>query len=176
MSSFPQSRRSIACCMLLLLVSQEVILAADKAVQSEPAELQIHDVRLSDKNELKGVVVTSQGKTLQKISVALQADGKTVQKTTTDQDGRFSFTVDKGGSFQIVTSEGIVGCRAWTAKAAPPVAANQILIVHGSVVRGQRPIRELFRSDPIFAAGVLAAAIAIPIAIHESQSDSPSGS
>jgi hypothetical protein len=68
-------------------------------------------------------------------------------------------------------------CRIWTTAAAPPRAAKQLLIVNDHLVqRGQRPIREMFHSDPILMTAIAVAAIAIPIAIHKSRDDSRTGS
>ena len=177
MHSFPIPRRFVAISLLLGLLTQDILLAAGPQEPAvTPPKLEMHDVQLSADGRLTGIVVDVQGQMLKEIEVVLSLGGKEMAKQTTDTEGRFSFPNVKGGSYQLVTSAGVCGCRAWTAEAAPPSAARQIMIVHGTIVRGQKPIREMFRTDPIFAAAILAAAIAIPIAIRESQSDSPTGS
>ena len=135
------------------------------------------DVRLDASGTLHGVVVDAQGHGLPESVVILSrvADGQT-WKVRTNDEGQFVAVVP-GGTFRLQTSEGISACRVWTSESAPPRTADRILVVNDRMVqRGQRPIRELFTSDPIFIATLVAAAIAIPIAVHKSRDDSPSGS
>jgi hypothetical protein len=95
----------------------------------------------------------------------------------TTPDGRFAVGDLQAGTYRLETSEGVCICRLWTSAAAPPAAAPSLLIVNdASVTRGQRPIRDLFHADPVLMATVVAAAIAIPIAVHKSRDDSSEGS
>jgi hypothetical protein len=69
-----------------------------------------------------------------------------------------------------------VTCRAWTHAAAPPAATDQLTVVDGPpLIRGQQPFSAVF-TNPLFIGLVIAAAIAIPIAVHNAQHDHPSGS
>ena len=137
-----------------------------------------YDIRLTPSRQLLGTVVNAQGQPLAEAEVRLTADRNSLQRRLiTDDKGRFAFDEVAAGAYRLTTSEGICHCRVWTDEAAPPLAAAKILIVNDKLVqRGQRPIRELFNSDPIFMAAVVAAAIAIPVAIHQSRDDDPSGS
>jgi hypothetical protein len=104
--------------------------------------------------------------------------GETPKRVTvTDADGRFAVGNLRGGTYCLQVSEGTSVCRVWTSGAAPPSAARRILVVNDRLIqRGQRPIRELFISDPILVATLVTAAIAIPIAVHKSRDDTPPGS
>jgi hypothetical protein len=124
------------------------------------------------------MVVDGQGHGQPATRVALsRADDGPIRVAMTDAEGRFTISVSQGGTYCLQTSEGISVCRIWTKAAAPPGAARSVLVVNDRLVqRGQRPIRELFTSDPIIVGTLVAAAIAIPIAVHKSRDDSPSGS
>ena len=142
------------------------------------ADHRVPDVRLDDAGQLQGMVVDGQGHGLAatRVLVSRVGDGPT-RVTVTDADGRFTVGELKGGTYRLQTSEGTSVCRIWTLDAAPPRAARSVLVVNDRLVqRGQRPIRELFTSDPILVATLVAAAIAIPIAVHKSRDDSPPGS
>lgn len=146
------------------------------AVAKEAPTPKTHDVKLTPAGSLAVVVVNAQGKLQKSTRVELQkSDSTEITVGITDEAGRYQFTNLTGGVYQIRTNQGICGCRLWTNRAAPPAAAESLLIVNDRVVRGQRPIREMFRSDPILMTAIVAAAIAIPIAIHQSR-DNSSGS
>ena len=96
---------------------------------------------------------------------------------TTDQRGGFVFSNLAAGTYRLETKSGVYLCRIWTHAAAPPSAAPSLLVVNDAQIeRGQRPMKEIFRSDPLLMAAIVAAAIAIPIAVHKSQDDSAEGS
>jgi hypothetical protein len=62
-------------------------------------------------------------------------------------------------------------CRCWAAGTAPPAAQGEVLLVPiGLVERGQRPIGEIL-ANPILIGLIIAAAIALPIAVHNSKDD-----
>lgn len=141
-------------------------------------ELPVHDVRMDQQDSLHVVVVNAQGHALPGTEITLTQVGKMEGiRGTTNAEGRCVFRTLVGGSYRLRTSEGVCLCRLWTARAAPPKAADRLLIVNDQFVqRGQRPIREMFYSDPILMTAIAVAAIAIPVAIHKSRDDSPPGS
>lgn len=108
--------------------------------------------------------------------VAIQKQ-KLVARTVTGENGDFRLSGIRGGLCQLVAGDTVQVCRCWPRKAAPPSAQSGVLIASDAVVvRGQRPISDLLLADPIVFGLVVAAAIAIPIAVHNSSSDRPSGS
>lgn len=150
----------------------------DVSANEQAPELTVHDVRMDGQGRLRVVVVNAQGHVLPGTKITLtQAGNEQSIQGTTNAEGRCVFRSLTGGSYHLRTSEGICLCRVWTARAAPPKAADQLLIVNDRFVqRGQRPIREMFRSDPILMTAIAVAAIAIPVAIHKSRDNSRSGS
>lgn len=137
----------------------------------------VHDIQLDDQGDLHVVVVNAEGQSMREHRVQLTGGGTPNPSVgMTDQDGRHTFRGLTGGVYQLQTDQGVCVCRVWTTSAAPPSAAKSLLIVNDvRVTRGQRPIREMFRSDPLLMTAIVAAAIAIPIAIHQSR-DKSSGS
>ena len=164
--------------VLLVMAGLFVPPGFDASANEQGPELKVHDVRLDRQGRLRVVVVDAQGHGLPDAEITLTQTGKEKGiRGRTNAQGRFVFPSLTGGSYSLQTSEGVCLCRIWTAKAAPPKAASQLLIVNDPVVhRGQRPIREMFHSDPILMTAVAVAAIAIPIAIHKSRDNRRSGS
>ena len=65
----------------------------------------------------------------------------------------------------------VLACRCWSPRTAPPAATNELLLITGDPVeRGQRCIGDLF-SGPVLIGLIIAAAVVIPIAVHNSQKD-----
>jgi hypothetical protein len=148
-----------------------------------PARPHVPDVRLDRQGLFHGIVVDGQGQTVPATQVKLERVNQQQEAVTapsiatTDARGGFVFRELSAGTYRLETSSGIFVCRIWTHKAAPPAAASSLLVVNDAQIeRGQRPMQEIFRSDPLLMAAIVAAAIAIPIAVHKSQDDSPEGS
>ena len=137
------------------------------AVRNAPM---IRDVELGPGGRITGQFVDVQGQPQAKQIVVAQRQNSQPQQTHTDQHGRFVIENASGGMYQIATANSIIICRCWAENTAPPGATRDVLIVSGDgIQRGQRPIGELLFSAPVLVALVIAAAIAIPIAIHNSQ-------
>lgn len=154
-------------------------LAVWGAPPTTEAAVRVTDLALDSAGCLNGVVVTGAGHRQAKAPLRLKRIDRraAVMELSTDRDGAFRSAKLSPGIYQIETSEGIVTCRVWSQRAAPPSAAKSLLVVNDAqVVRGQRPVRELFSSDPFLMTGIIAAAIAIPIAVHKSRDDAPAGS
>ena len=135
------------------------------------------DLVMSADGALRGVVVDSNGRGVRGTVVQLLREGEKRGEAITDVNGHFQFTNLSGGVYHILTPSTISLCRIWTNKAAPPSANRELLIATGDLVaRGQRPICDLFFVDPLLVGIIVAAAIAIPIAIHNSDDDAPSAS
>jgi hypothetical protein len=130
------------------------------------------DVALSNSGTLQGAVVNPDGVPQVGLVVSLVRSGKVVASTKSGEHGLFRFEQMKSGLYECHTKSGACLCRIWTRQGAPPVAAPSMLIVDGfTVERGQQPIREMLCSDPILMGTIVAAAVAIPIAVHKSRDD-----
>ena len=165
---------SMACLGWLLPVPRGM--ASNPPVDSSAAKRPVADVRLTADATLGGKLVDASGQPLGRRVVVLRQAGRALARVETDAQGDFVFRSVRGGAYQMTIDDRVVSCRVWASSAAPPAARDRLLIVTGTpVVRGQQPIGAVF-SSPLFVGAVLAAAIAIPVAVHNSQNDEPSGS
>lgn len=131
----------------------------------------VYDVRLDDDGSLNGRLLDPAGAPLAGQTILLQQAGKTLSQSRSGERGEFSFDAVRAGFYQVTIGASAVACRVWTGYAAPPAATGQLAIVtHPDVIRGQQPISSLL-SHPLFVGLIIAAAIAIPVAIHNSQDD-----
>jgi len=164
-----------------LLVPLHLVQAGDSAGPQKPvaataaktvptdSPLVTRDVALGSANALQGQLLDKNGKPLaNRVVVAVHAD-KTSLETFSDANGDFRFSPVKPGTYQIASERSYQLCRCWAANTAPPAASDELLMVEGDrTLRGQRPIGELL-SGPVLIGLIIAAAIIIPIAVHNSQ-------
>lgn len=141
------------------------------------------DVALRPGGVLVGQVVDQQGVPRAGSPVVLLQNEQAVVNTQTDANGVFAAQGLRGGQYQISTPDGQKLYRFWAADTAPPAAADAAVVVTGNeVVRGQwapppGPTSyggrwlDWVRSHPYITAGIVAAAIATPIAIAASDDD-----
>ena len=128
----------------------------------------VTDIVLHQGGALVGHVVNPGNVALENVQVALYAKDKHLATSTTDKNGRFLFAGLNNGVYEVATYNGGGVYRAWNEKIAPPAAKPSALIVNGSdVVRGQGPERGL--GIPLVIAGLVATAIAVPIALHNAK-------
>lgn len=127
------------------------------------------DVALDRNRSLSGEVRNEQGQLQVDTDVVLWRGSEMLQRTRTNESGKFQFTELRGGEYRIATPDATIACRAWVATLAPPNARESLLVVGNMYsVRGQRPINEVFCFNPFLMGTIVAAAIAIPIAVHDS--------
>lgn len=132
----------------------------------------VRDIALGANGSMSGQLVDVQGRGRAHQIVVIQRPGAEPQKTQTDQNGRFHLNGLSGGTYQIATIDSAAVCRCWSEKTAPPAARKELLLVSGEgIERGQYPFSDMLFSAPVLIALVIAAAIAIPIAVHNSQDD-----
>ena len=150
---------------------------APAKTEATPAKTLITDVSLHDGGKLYGMVVDAQGLPMPGADVTISQAGKVVGRAKTDALGQFSSGALRGGVYQVAAGNGVSTLRVWEASAAPP-AARPVALVVGSqtVVRGQRSFGSMVCSDALILAAIIAAAIAIPIAISNSDNAEPSSS
>lgn len=176
---------TLKCCRLVLttLACAGLIvpphLWADTSQQAAPSRTwgpartpSVQDVALDADGTLRGALLTRQGNPLPRHLVILSRDRHELGQTMSDDQGRFRFPGLRGGVYGLSADGPSQVYRVWTANAAPPKAIPEVVLISGDVVqRGQRPFAELFVADPVVLGVILAAAIAIPVAVHNSRSD-----
>ena len=131
------------------------------------------DLALDKEGRLVGQVIDNVGKPVgEQLVVVLNMLGGQRYETQTDAQGQFAIAGLRGGLFQLTSAGTSLVCRCWTHSAAPPAATERVLLVAtDGVERGQKPIGDLFLSHPVLLGLIIAAAIAIPIAVHNSGDD-----
>ena len=132
------------------------------------------DISLSQNGVFSGKVVDAQARPVEKAEILFRQSGKQVAKVSTSRNGDFDVTGLTPGVYQIVVlPDRTLTVRVWNKRSAPPVARPELLIVIGDdTIRGQRRIGELLPlENTVVVGGMVAAAIAIPIAIANSSDD-----
>jgi hypothetical protein len=156
--------------------------------------IRMQDVRLDRHQKLSGQLVDAQNRVVAGADVHLCSKDQVLSRSVTDASGCFEFGDLRAGVYQVL-APGTGGIyRVWQARSAPPSARPRILMVQGPVVRGQGMVCEptngmpgvgaglydgsLMRtlSSPWVFAGLVGAAIAIPIAVANDDDDDREGS
>jgi hypothetical protein len=129
------------------------------------------DIALMEDGVLLGQIVDTQGKPVVGAPVSLRYQDKELVTTKSGKEGVFAIKGVRGGVYQVATTDGQGVFRAWTANTAPPAAQQSALVVSGSnVVRGQNGTPSgprSFLANPVVIAGVVATAVAVPVAVHQ---------
>lgn len=138
---------------------------------TEPPSPPITDIALHDGGALVGQVVDAQNIAKVNVRVSLQdIKGQELASAVTDQQGHFTIPGLKGGVYQVVTSQGRGIYRLWAPGTAPPSAQQGALIVTGGdIIRGFEPgAFGSFITHPLVLGAIVATAIAVPVALHNS--------
>lgn len=158
------------------------------------------DVTLRNGGVLVGRLLLGDGVPRAGRLVSVLSNNKEIAQAITDQRGVFTVRGLRGGVYQIHSGASFQLVRLWAPRTAPPAATDALTlsVVEGQVVRGQcgpgtccppsgappcgsyAPPScggglQAFLCNPWVIAGVVAAAIAIPVALHNN-SDNDSGS
>jgi hypothetical protein len=147
--------------------------ATEPIAEHARSAVSIIDVALSEDGILRGQVLDLQGAPMMQTTVAVVQQGEVMATTQTDAQGRYTFDGLNTGLYQVVTEQGLTVCRVWTAEAAPPSALAETLVVDGlQTVRGGMSGRPWgsFLSNPWVLGGIVAAAIAVPLALDKKSS------
>jgi len=136
------------------------------------------DIALRNGGELVGQIFTSAGIPQAGANISVIQHGKRVALVATNKQGVFAVPNLQGGVYQIATPNHRGVYRLWAPRTAPPAAHEGLMIVSGNqVVRGQgSPFSKVtgwITRHPIMTAGIVAAAIAIPIAVTDNDDDLP---
>ena len=131
------------------------------------------DVALAEGGTLIGQVVNPEGAALPDVPVSLWSKDQKVATAKTDATGGFAVRGLRGGVYQVVAGSGRREFRFWKPGTAPPLARQGVLVVAGGdTVRGNLPGMGALRfwlSDPWIVAGVVATAVAVPVAIYNAK-------
>ena len=131
------------------------------------------DVALRDGGILVGQAVDTTGNPLSEVPVSVWQSDREVAKAATNQAGWFVVKGLQNGTYQIVAGPAGGVYQLWTPNTAPPSARQSALVVAGGPrVRGQQgPLGHWLCCNPWILAGIVAAAVAIPVGIHNARSD-----
>lgn len=144
------------------------------AVQTDQSP-SVTDVALRDGprgSVLIGWVLDQKGAAQPNVLVALHGRGQKLAEARTDGSGRFVFNNARGGVYQLVAGGGVGAYRVWAPQTAPPSAQRGAIIITGkNLIRGQSGLAGMhsFLSHPLVIAGIVATAVAVPVAIHNSR-------
>ncbi len=171
--------RQFFCGMLVASASLGMVLPhsayAASTSAARPAVSAVRDVALQDGGSLTGQVLDAAGTPVVGTAVAVLDQGHAVATTQTGAEGRFAVSGVKAGVYEVATSNGVTVCRLWAPRTAPPAAQADALVVHGdTVVRGGGECAPAgrggvigFLSNPWVLGGIVAAAIAVPLALDD---------
>jgi hypothetical protein len=175
-------------CLGLLIPSPVVAAVAaprETAATTPRPAAKVFDVELQKGGMLLGQVVNAQGAPQVKTPVSLIQGDKTLATTTTNRGGFFAVQRVPAGTYRLAAGKTQGVYRLWATGTSPPTAQPGTLMVVGQgPSRGQNcgpgggggsgggsgPIG-YWLSNPWIIAGLVAAAIAIPVAIHNHQID-----
>ncbi len=148
----------------------QFVLAA--TTQDSPSPT-ITDVRLHEGGTLHGRIVTDENAAVADMEVAIRSGEQVFVVGKTDSNGCFAFAGLCNGVYQLSTAKGQRIYRAWTAQTAPP-AAQPCAILVTDTIRGQLAMTTFrnWMANPWIIAGIIGAAVAIPVAIHNSKKPS----
>jgi len=130
------------------------------------------DVALWADGSLRGQTVDAQGKPVPTARVSLRQDDREVATVLTDRNGQFLVPGLRAGTYRLVAGQASMMCRLWQPRMAPPSATPAALVVvDGRQVLAQHGPLGYWLTNPWVVAGLVAAAVAIPVAIHNHQTD-----
>jgi hypothetical protein len=142
----------------------------------------VRDVELGFGGLLIGRLLDANGRPIADSEVSILTGDKPLAETRTDVEGVFAVSNLRGGVHKITTADSVQLCRLWVPGTAPPQASKSIDIIGNStIIRGQygpppgnRLLKKakVWATNPFIVGGVVAAAVAIPVAL--SDNDGPS--
>jgi hypothetical protein len=171
MKSLLLVRAAFALAAVGLVVPTQMLTAADPvAITSRSQVPKVGDVELGQGGSLHGTIVDEQGRPLSAARLSVWRHGRVQGQVQSDARGAFAFSGLRGGVYQVVSPKGATLVRAWAHDTAPPSASQALVIAPtDEVIRGQQRISDVFRSDAFIVTSIIAAAIAIPVIVHNSR-------
>lgn len=136
------------------------------------------DVQLTPSGHLTGRLVDLKGEPKPDTTVRFSVSPTgPPQEVRTDAEGQFRYGPMTGGLVQVQAGSVRHQARTWAFGTAPPdsVTCYEVVWADPNVIRGQQPFCSIFGNEPLLIGILAAAAIAIPLAVHDSD-DRPPGS
>lgn len=167
------SRQVLVALMITSLLIPGHLIAAEPPVTgpttAAPMTLAMADVTLGPNGRLSGQVVDANGLAKANCELTVEQGGEKIAVVSSDKQGRFAAENVRPGVCHVKVNGLVSTVRCWTNNAAPPAAKPEVLVISDPLLeRGQRPIGEIL-TNPLLITLVIAAAVAIPIAVHNSQ-------
>lgn len=145
------------------------------------AATRVPNIALMTDGMMQGQLVSQAGIPLRDATVLVNNRQRQWQ-TKSDAQGRFQFTGLRGGTYRVETAGQSQLVRVWATGTAPPQASRGLLLTpQADIVRGQRipskNTNQFFRvakqrlANPWVVGGIVATAVTIPVAIHNSDDD-----
>jgi hypothetical protein len=168
-------RRGIALIAAIPLLIPQAIFArdtaaADSVLPLDRMQLRPQDVALNSLGALAGEVFDSQGNPVPEEEVCVRVGQSVVARGMTNQQGKFEIPLQRGGLYLVSTKEDSVLVRAW--KSTPPSHAARLIQLaprnSTNVIRAQSPDGGLSTGWTLLILGGVATAIAVPVALHNS--------
>lgn len=134
----------------------------------------MQDLALQKGGTLEGQLVDTSGTPISGAAVSLLQNNRKLASTVTDKQGEFTFTGLRGGIYQVATADSNRLYRLWAAGTAPKSAGQVAQVIAGQpVLRGQRTMGRMgqWLTSPLGLTAVVATAVAVPVALHNSDRD-----
>jgi hypothetical protein len=136
-----------------------------------PASMVI-DVALGEGGVFRGQVVDQQGAPLAGAPVSLWRQQQQVGASMTDSNGSFEIAGLSGGMYRVEAANSQANYRLWAPRTAPQSAHPSAMVVAGGdTMRGQFGGTGLTWPRALILAGLVGAAIALPIALSGGDND-----
>ena len=140
------------------------------------------DIELGERGALAGLLTSPQGEPAANVPVVLRTIEGIDVPTMTDDEGRFRYEQLVGGMYQLNAENSSLMCRVWAPGTAPPESPPELLLVRSDDIAagqwgppevGNKAVRGFTRAmaNPVVATLVVAAAVGIPVAIHNANND-----
>lgn len=181
-TEFPNMRRQFLSLILAVaLTASPSIAMAEGAAPAGAVTPAAVDIALRPEGLLIGQLVSASGEPLAGKEVKLGLSDGREASAKTNSEGGFAFRGAKG-VMVLASDKSRVVVRGWSPKTAPPSATPALLLVETEgLVRGQHyagtgtqavvdKSKRLF-ANPLFVAGVIGTAVAIPVAIANNDDD-----
>ena len=195
--NYCNARPAAVAILVLTVVFQSSIIWAAPGIPSRKkpvlvaATPSVADIALKSGGVLRGQIVNQARAAIYKASVPKASvpkasvelsSGRQHWRTHTDAQGWFEIANLRGGTYQFRADGQTQSLRLWSPGTAPPGASLGILVLPSTdVVRGQNPVspntNQFFRvakerlANPRVVGGIIATAVAIPVAINNLQDD-----
>jgi len=111
----------------------------------------------------------------EEVELALIQVDREMARTTSDEQGRFRFEGIRSGAYTVAARGTLIEVRLWADGTAPPAARKALLVVaHDDVTLGQNAGGTFWRTvtNPWVSAGLIGAAVAVPIALNNNDTGS----